>query len=350
MTATKPSSTRGSSKASVVTRLACLVALSFMPSLSMLPDAWGSAPEPRLDSGAKPRSATRPKARRGKVRSSQLVPAWRDSYRVRIGGASRLSNDSFLDNLDAVSQIEGDVFANLMDARHVLEWRQRYETLNRQHELKQHAGLNTPELERAHTGEINRFGDDVRNEIEKRHLSIAERRARAIIDRDKNLKAVVTTVLAPAAVVAGVYVGTPLRLRLTDDTQFRVRSNIRDKYGSLELNSPFGLGTFEYRPTAPESRHMLSSPVVNFGEALNMGRAVDYSQERFQLTFTRNLPWLDVTSRLLYGASSNTIVGSISKQLTGNLSCVVDSIHWLSPVEATRSIEQSLRLRYDIRF
>jgi hypothetical protein len=212
--------------------------------------------------------------------------------------------------------------------------------------MRSRAGILDPKAERDYVGTMQQFGVSVRTELEKRQLSRAEGKAKAVVERHEVLQ----HVLAPAAVAAGVYVGTPFRWRVTDDFRLLVRSNVRDKYGTLELDSPLGHGGFEFRPMAAGTRDGVASDVVNFNEAMDFGRISDFSQEKYQFSFARALPLLDINSHLLYGASSNTVGGSLSRRLTENITLVVDSVHWLTPYESAKADEQKLRLRYDIHF
>ena len=283
---------------------------------------------------------------RAHLRSQNLAPAWRENYRVRVHGAPRISNESFLEKLDENLKSRDDFLVDLIDAQQALAWRQQFEDSNRDYKMREQAGILSREQAAGHTAAIEGFGNGVREAVEKREISKAERRAKGIIDKHQTFK----NVMAPAVVMAGLYVGTPLRLRVVDGLQFRLRSNIREKFGAVEFDSFLLQGAFQFHPNAPERHQLSSTSVVNFENSMNMNYAVDHSQERYQFAFTRNLPWVDVTSRILLGLSSNTLVGSVSKRLTENITCVVDTIHWLTPLEATRGDEQNLRLRYDIRF
>jgi hypothetical protein len=148
----------------------------------------------------------------------------------------------------------------------------------------------------------------------------------------------------------GLYIGRPMKVRLFEDTRLSLRTSLRDRNGGLEFESPLGLGSFEYRPLAASERDLVASNTVNFDTAMKFDHIVDFSQERYQFSFRRYVPYIDVTSQVSYGASSNAVAGAISKTIAGGLSCVVDTVHALSPFDSARADEQKIRLRYDISF
>ncbi|MGK5082424.1 hypothetical protein WDW37_03885 [Bdellovibrionota bacterium FG-1] len=287
-------------------------------------------------------------AGRLKLRPS-LRPAWVDDYRVRTGGGRGkvcALNASYLLELNRKSPFDEDWMAPYYDPAQARTWRQNIENLTREYEMRMHAGLLDPEGQRGYFASIGGFGNGVWDEMQKRQMSYAERKANAIIERH----ATIEKAMAPGVIAAGVYVGRPVPLRLTDDTLLRFTTNVRDRYGAVEMESPLGFGVFEYRPMVAANRDLGPNSAVDFGAMMNMGWVVDYSQERYQLTLKRPLPFFGLSTQLLYGASSNSVAGSLSKQVLDNLTCVVDSVHRLAPIDSIQADEQRLRLRYDFRF
>jgi hypothetical protein len=261
-----------------------------------------------------------------------------------------LPNQAFLERAGVAGQgAEREVFGvdlgDLMDSRRAQEWNQQYQAMAREQDMRAAAGIGGIQGERDYDSRVQRMGGDVRLELEKYHLSRAERRATDIARKHETMGRAV----GPAVVAAGIYIGRPMRARINDDSWMSLRTNLRDQYGSLEYESPLGRGQFEFRPRG--SQRVYASPgSVNFQDAMDMNRITDFSQERYQFSFSRKLPLGGLSSQVLYGAGSKTVAGALSKQITENLTCVVDSVHWLTPYESTGTDEQKVRLRYDIHF
>jgi hypothetical protein len=306
---------------------------------------------------------------------ANLQPKWVTEYQVRTGASGGQNpNGSFLNNTQSShlrDRFQDDVQGMVLDRNQALVWRQQLEDLNRDYEMRSRAGLSNQYLLQAHTGQVAGFNNSVLDSLERRTLEQSGNRATAIAIRND----VIRTAATPAVVVAGVYIGKPIPLRVGEESRFNLRTDFRNGVGSLEflspsggqnsrlslstdfrnnvgafeVSSPIASGNFIYRPAAPASRDYASSP-GDIGTMMAMGNTVDFSQERYQLTVARGIPIFDLSSSLLYGSSSNAVAGSLSKSLTNNLTLVVDSIRLLTPYDASRSTEEKVRLRYDIRF
>ncbi len=279
---------------------------------------------------------------------TKLRPAWTSSYQVFVGGTlGELPNASYLSSRDPKSIFSWDL--DLLDAHRGNQLRQQYFDMTRDYEMRRHSGLVNITQEGDQIKRMSSFGKGMWDEIQNRKITATqvkvERRATKFIERNETVK----TMLAPAAVIVGVYIGKPVKIRITEETRMAVRADVRGQTGGLELHSPVGFGGFEYRPNAA-SRDIASPSAVNFGESMNLGRAVDFSQEKYQFTVMRELPVLKVNSSVLYGSSSNAVVSTLSKSIFNHITVAVDQVYWLNPSDDNHVSEGKFRVRYDINF
>lgn len=279
-----------------------------------------------------------------------LSPAWIDSYKVWSGRAD-LSNPnwSYLQSRNAPDLADDPVagqIGSLIDEGHARAWRQQYDDMNRDYEQRRQAGLSNPTLEQAHQDVVSRFSNGVLDNIEKRKLQEGGDQAVHVIGKDETAR----TVLAPGAVVASVWIGRPISLRMTEDAKFSFRTSIRDHLSQIELHSPILYGSFEFHPLAPDSYTLINSTNVDFGQMMDFNHLADFGSEKYQLKLVRAVPFVDMSSSVLYGSSSNVVASSLSKQLTPHLAAVVDSVYYLTPYDPDHTFEERVRLRYDVHF
>lgn len=283
---------------------------------------------------------------------ANLRPAWLESYQIWSGRADLGNpNLSYLQNPKSQVIADGPVvnqFGSLIDDKRAGALRQQYDDLNRDYDQKQRAGLANSTVEQAHQGAVTGFSNGVLDDIEKRKLQDTGDKAANIIvsGADQTTK----TIMTPGVVVAGVYVGKTVNVRMTDDSHFSFRTSLRDKLGQIELHSPILYGSFEFHPQAPDSYTLINSGNVDFGHMMDFNHLADFGAERYQFKVVRSVPFLDMSSSVLYGSSSNVVASSLSKQLTPHLAAVVDSVYYLTPYDPDHTIEERVRLRYDLHF
>lgn len=280
---------------------------------------------------------------------TDLKPVWLEDYRLSSGqGNTQNLNTSYLMNRNSrvVSDPLVDQFDGLIDSHQAQVWRQQYDDLNRDYENRKQAGLNNSNFEQAHEGAMSDFSNHVLDDIEKRKLQRAGDDAVHSVEKNEAAK----TVMAPGVVAAGVYVGKPVNMKLTDDSKFSFRTSLRDRFGQIELHSPVLYGSFEYHPQAPDNYTLISSSNVDFGQAMDFNRVVDFQAEKYQLKVVKGIPMVDLNSSVQYASSSNVVAGSLTKRLTDHLVCVFDSIRYLTPIDDAHTLEERVRLRYDVHF
>jgi hypothetical protein len=71
-------------------------------------------------------------------------------------------------------------------------------------------------------------------------------------------------------------------------------------------------------------------------------------QERYRFSLTRNLSIWNLSSGLIYGATSQSVSAQISKPIANNLTCVVDTRRPLTG--NAMPAEEKVTLQYGIRF
>jgi hypothetical protein len=148
----------------------------------------------------------------------------------------------------------------------------------------------------------------------------------------------------PIAVVAGlaaIYSGEPMRVKVGDSAQLMARTDVRSSKGQLGFNSDYLNGLMEMDARNPDR---FDSTDPRFADA-------SQNNERYKLWVGRPLI-LDVTGGMTYGSSTQTVATSLSRPLTDNMICVVDSIRPVSGVGSSPATlsEERVKVQYGIHF
>src|SRR5947209_3903946 len=104
---------------------------------------------------------------------TNISPTWLADYRVRTGGTSvRSFNTSYLSNIHSKApETEIQTFqAWLMEPGQASAWRQEYELLNRDIEVRRRAGISDPWAEGAHSGRMAGFSNGVLGSLEQKTI------------------------------------------------------------------------------------------------------------------------------------------------------------------------------------
>ena len=272
-----------------------------------------------------------------------LRPDWADRFRVLAqGDRELLLNDTYLYDFGYRARgLEGQFLfeqvKDLGDPSRLREIRQEYEVMSRSFEQKQSAGLSTPDSVKEYQASIARLTERAIKHVQDQSI----KRSNDQVIQKFGSNATVKTLVTPAVVAAGIYSGRPIQLRLMADTHLQVQTHVRDQVGRLQLQSPWALGTFEFRPTAQ---------VSSANGSLQASSGVDLTKEVYQVGMARSLPFSDLQTQLHYGASSKTLVSTISKTLTNDLSCALDWVQPMSSLSPIYAREEKVRLKYDLRF
>jgi hypothetical protein len=280
---------------------------------------------------------------------TNLSPRWLSQYQL-AGASIAAPNSSFLSDTRSEalrSEFNEELKSLVIDNGQAAAWHEQYLAMNRDYEMRQRAGIVSSYNDQVHTGAMAGFSNGVFQEMQKHVQSEAGMRAERVAKKSD----VIVVASAPAVVAAGIYIGRPIRVKVADDTRLALSTDFRGHTGSLEFTSPSLYGALQFRPLAAASRDYNPGAGVDFGKMMEMQRAVDFSEERYQLTVQRSLPIFNLSSAVLYGSSSNAEAGSLSKQLTDHITCIVDEVRMLNGGEVARGVsEEKFRLRYDIRF
>lgn len=292
-------------------------------------------------------------ARGDRSKLAGFRPAWSSNYQVAGRGAlNRQPNLTYLSNRNGARAVSSatDAFSEqlerLFDPGQAAAWRKQYEAMNETYEKRRNAGLGSPTHDAAYQGSIISFRDGIQEETKKYKIRQGEVAAVGVAKKIPYSN----QIAIPGIILAGVYIGRPVNWRVTDESRFSFRTSIRDRFGAVELHSPFLFGSFEVHPQAADRYTLWGSPGVDFGKAMDFGHVVDFASERYQFKIARSVPFIDLNSFLLYGSSSNTVTGSLSKQLTPSLSAAVDSVYYLTPYAADHTTEERVRLKYSVNF
>jgi hypothetical protein len=289
----------------------------------------------------------------GTGKLSKLRPAWSRNYQVsgraalnRQPNLTYLSNRTRTRNLSSMTDPLSEQLETLFEPGQAASWRKRYEAMNESYERRRNAGLGSATDDASYQGSLVSFRNDVQEETKKYQLRRGEVIGTSVVKRHPYTQ----PLLIPGIILTGVYIGRPVNLRFTDESRFTFRTSIRDRLGQIELHSPFIYGSLEVHPEANDRYTLWGNSGVDFGKAMDFNHVVDFEGERYQFKLARSLPFVDLNSFVLYGSSSNTVTGSVSRQLTPSLSAAVDSVYYLTPYAADHTSEERVRLKYSINF
>ncbi len=290
-----------------------------------------------------------PSAAFGASEFIDLRPTWVDQFRVTHHGERDLvGNDSYLQDLNYMARVELSLpILGVLDQSDGRELRRKYEVLARNYEYRQSAGLSNSETVKEYHEAVGRLGVDAVQEVQSR----SESKTSGQLIRALENHQVIKTLAAPAAIAAGIYTGRTVKVRVARGTQLRLQTQIRSQFGRMELDSPWGLGSFEFRPLAPVERHLDLLGSGDLNQLNQLGRVLDYTQERFHVAYSNQLPVSDLRTEWIYGGSSKTLVSSLRKSLSKDLSCAFDWVQGLpGGGDSVLVSEEKFRLRYDLKF
>lgn len=288
-----------------------------------------------------------------KAQLASFRPSWSSHYQVtgratlnRQPNLTYLSNRTRTRNLISATGPLSEQLDTFFDPGQAAGWRKQFEAMSETHERRRNAGLGSPTDEASYQGSIHSFRNGVEEETKKYYLRRGEVLGSGMVRRHPFTQ----PLLLPGIILTGVYIGKPINWRFAAESQFSFRTSIRDRLGQIELRSPLLYGSFEVHPDASDRYTLFGSPGVDFGKAMDFNHVVDFEGERYQFKVARALPYVDLNSFVLYGSSSNTVTGSVSKQLTPSLSAAVDSVYYLTPYASDHSSEERVRLKYSVSF
>lgn len=207
------------------------------------------------------------------------------------------------------------------DAHYVAIKRQQLQDLNRGYEMRERYGLISKEEQAAHFAQMESFSKDMVWDVGNHH--IRDVRTKAERNASPELRAVARHMALVAGAYAFLYRGEALRFRLGDSAEMSARTSVQSRSGQVGLAS----------------------------EAINgyvaVAAAGDAHHDQLRAGVSRTIPVLDISSGLSYGANTQTMTASVSKQLSHHLTGVVDSSRSAIVDQAN---EDSVKLLFGVRF
>ena len=248
-------------------------------------------------------------ASQSEVSANQVQPQWS----LHTSGEN-IPNISYLSNTTTNYFHDTNLRDQLFDPKLTMDMKQQYEDMNRNYDIRKTAALVGRDEEAAHDAQMTDFTRSTLKNFGNHHIqeniSKAEKAGEKIVDNDSTLKQLKKPV-AVAAVVAGVYTGKTMKVKVAQDTKLSTRTDIQGQNGTVGLEAPWlvnGAVDFNARPgqndkVPDESMH----------------------NDRYRLALSRGLPIWGLSSGLSYATTTTTTTASLSKVILPNTTCVVDS-------------------------
>ncbi|MCM2278830.1 MAG: hypothetical protein NDJ89_12210 [Oligoflexia bacterium] len=290
----------------------------FKLSLAVLLLGWGFA-SPRL-------SWSRPAAAQPELKPSWLkekLERWAPNLSILMGKGAAARQESA---------------SPLLRSADSEELQREFGALNRDFEWREKA--NIVDL-RSRWNQVQRSRDlskkvvgKVRNNQRDRNLKRAEKFVRS----QENIRKPMEMALAVAAITSG----QPLQTSLGADLDLYAFSNLPHGVNYLQLSSPLLTGSFTMNTGGSGLAGLTQGPpdwIVR--------------NERYRLSLTRELPlWQlgDIGTGLHYGSSTESVTASVSKRLTADLSCELGSQNPISAASPLRGSEESVKVKYEVKF
>ncbi|MCM2324067.1 MAG: hypothetical protein NDJ90_12475 [Oligoflexia bacterium] len=210
-----------------------------------------------------------------------------------------------------------------------------YGVAMREFEWKERANTADLKARADQAGRLKALSKKVVGRVQSRQREKTLQEAQKGLQTVEGLRAPLTVAVAIAAITSGRTLSTSLG----SDTQLRAFSNLPHGTNFFEIASPLVTG----------------SVTMNLGSS-SMASLVDgppkwvVRDERYSFNLSRQLPLWDLGTGLAYGTSSDSVTASVSKQLTEYLACEVDSRMPVSHASAMKSSEESVKVKYEMRF
>jgi hypothetical protein len=262
--------------------------------------------------------------------AGRIAPSWAKQ------APATYENDSFLSDLQ-VSSSDRALFdqGDIMSRQQILEMQQSYGDMNRDLDQRSHVyGLTNPDSLRVQYDKMKDFTREMFKQVRKFQSSIYRGKLNQVANRDENLKSAPVRVVGS---ISAVYFDSPVMIALSEETRISAHTNIPDQTGALNLTSPVINGAIELDGHAEEALAPGTVPVDP-----------TWKREKYRVSFSRPLGVLDMTSGISYGSTTTQVSASVSKPITDQVTCVVDSVRPLNAPGA--SSEERVKVLYGIRF
>jgi hypothetical protein len=225
--------------------------------------------------------------------------------------------------------LEGQNLRDLVfDHQMSCQMKQQFEDMTRQYEYRKLYKLTTVYEDQQHLENVSNFSRNAVDSFQNFHFQRGLQDAQGKLEKTEFAQ----TAKKPIGIMVGaaaIYTGRPMRFRALQ-SRFEARTDVRNRRGSLGVQSPWFHGGVEY------------ADIAERGNVLD----VTQTEERARWNIARGIPILDVNCGLSYGVTTQTATASLSKQLTPNLSAVVDS----SRSRLNDRGQESVKLFYGVQF
>lgn len=250
-------------------------------------------------------------------------------------GIVQRPNISFLKDLKINMDQESREFnKKVLDKKAALNIRQEYQDINREYEFKQGYGLNS---QQDHIDYFKRAKNFARYAVHKilsfqfeSNMKEAEKNSEDV----KTFNTVRTTVESVAKGTTTVSEGASFK--------FGTKANLPDQHGQVWMKSNVVDGAFDVNVGQPWAIDPFSFEKKD---------PFQKQREGYKVSLGRKLPVWDLASGLSYGGTSQTVTGTLSKQLTQHLSTEVSSTRDVNDFNGKSSKnEEVVKMLFGTRF
>lgn len=274
-------------------------------------------------------------------RKLRIKPEWASQRQLaRQTNLSYLADQERQARLSKEAALLDQLFA---DRKTTLEYRYRYERIQREFEAREAYHYGGVSLETDYLNKMGRLRDDA----VKRFPGDATKRQGKILTNRAQKSGAVEEIGVPGqalAVAAGVSLGKPLSVRFSDSTHLYLRSMLQKQTAVVQFSTPLFESRVDYAGRNSDSLDSYDP----------QDRTVwhpESRRERYRLRLSRNIPGVDMNSALIYGGTTQLMSASLSKQLTPQIRAEVATSHATTSDPRAQGIEQeSVSLLYDVRF
>ena len=250
-------------------------------------------------------------ASQSEVSENRVQPQW--SVRPMSGIGENIPNNSYLMSIDTNYFHDISLRDQLFDPKLTMDMKQQYEDMNRNYEVRRTYALVTRDEEAAHDAQITDFTRSTMKNFGNHHvqenITKAEKAGEKIVDNDSTLKQLKKPV-AVVAVVAGVYTGKTMKVKVSDKTKISSRTDVQGKNATVGLEAPWLNGGVDFNALPGQNDKINDQSMYN---------------DRYRFSLSRGLPFWNINSGLSYATTTTTTTASLSKVIMPNTTCVVDS-------------------------
>lgn len=252
-----------------------------------------------------------------------------ESYLRTIGttkgrpGLSLPHGSSFEDTID------------IIDTKGATGIQERYDYYLRDYEMRKQYGLINSGSEKGYVDQMSLMSKDLLSEVQHQQTKKGEQTLKNLSDREKETLVAISPLVGAGAVVVALKNGRSFHIKLNENLAVTTSANVPAQTGHFSLASPWVEGSVDISAKVP-GLVAPSSP-----------------DERYKFSLSRNLPWVNASSKFTYGSTTNSLNAALSRRITNNLLLEMDSSFPLdggacSDLFAMRN--GIVKLQYDFRF